>query len=86
MIYLNLQFSNYNHLNIKDIKILIIECIILFLKLDLDKPLENQGPFAVILHKLTEIIARNDEKVCLYLCYIFIFYKQFYFIFRQFKS
>lgn len=31
-------------------------------KLDLDKPLENQGPFAVILHKLTEIIARNDEK------------------------
>jgi len=63
-----------------------MECIILFLKLDLDKPLENQGPFAVILHKLTEIIARNDEKVCLYLCYIFIFYKQFYFIFRQFKS
>lgn len=38
-------------------------------KLDLDKPLEDQGPFAVILHKLTEIIARNDEKVCLYLCF-----------------
>ncbi|XP_050422238.1 inositol-tetrakisphosphate 1-kinase-like [Adelges cooleyi] len=31
-------------------------------KLDLDKPLENQGPFAVILHKLTEIIARKDEQ------------------------
>jgi len=53
----------------------IMDCIILFLKLDLDKPLENQGPFAVILHKLTEIIARNDEKVCnVYICFIFSYF------------
>lgn len=37
----------------------------IFFKLDLERPLEDQGPFAVILHKLTEIIARNDEQVCL---------------------
>lgn len=36
----------------------------------MDKPLEDQGPFAVILHKFTEIIARNDEQVCLHQNYV----------------
>ncbi|XP_065215327.1 inositol-tetrakisphosphate 1-kinase-like isoform X2 [Planococcus citri] len=31
-------------------------------KIDLERPLEEQGPFAVILHKLTEYIARNDQE------------------------
>lgn len=33
-----------------------------FVKIDLERPLEDQGPFAVILHKLTEFIARNDQE------------------------
>lgn len=31
------------------------------LKLDLDRPLDEQGPFDVILHKLTDQIARSEE-------------------------
>lgn len=31
------------------------------LKLDLDRPLDDQGPFDVILHKLTDQIARSEE-------------------------
>ncbi|XKL66155.1 hypothetical protein PGB90_009575 [Kerria lacca] len=31
-------------------------------KIDLERPLEGQGPFSVILHKLTEFIARNDQQ------------------------
>lgn len=37
--------------------------IIFLLQIDLERPLEDQGPFAVILHKLTEFIARNDQEV-----------------------
>jgi len=36
------------------------------LQLDLNRPLEEQGPFTVILHKLTDIIAltiQGDPKV-----------------------
>ncbi|KAG8326680.1 Inositol-tetrakisphosphate 1-kinase [Homalodisca vitripennis] len=29
--------------------------------MNLDKPLENQGPFTVILHKLTEIIVQTMQ-------------------------
>lgn len=52
-------------LNLNYLIALNFDNIILFVvfKLDLDKPLEDQGPFAVILHKLTEIIARNDDQV-----------------------
>ncbi|CAH0387313.1 unnamed protein product [Bemisia tabaci] len=31
-------------------------------KLDLNKPLEEQGPFSVILHKMTDILVGTDEK------------------------
>lgn len=31
------------------------------LKLDLDQSLDDQGPFDVILHKLTDQIARSEE-------------------------
>lgn len=37
------------------------------IKLDLTKSLDDQGPFSIILHKLTDIIVqanRGDEKVC----------------------
>lgn len=36
------------------------------IKVDLTKPLDDQGPFSIILHKLTEIIVqanKGDEKV-----------------------
>jgi hypothetical protein len=31
------------------------------LQLDLNQPLEEQGPFTVILHKLTDIIALTNQ-------------------------
>lgn len=39
------------------------------IKLDLTKPLDDQGPFSIILHKLTDIIVqanRGDTKVGFY--------------------
>lgn len=42
--------------------------IIFLLQIDLERPLEDQGPFAVILHKLTEFIARNDQEVSCVFC------------------
>lgn len=71
MIYFIFQFSNNNHLSYQRYYNFNNRVYYFVLKLDLERPLEDQGPFAVILHKLTEIIARNDEKVCLYLYCIF---------------
>jgi len=70
MIYFIFQFFDNNHLNYQRYYNFNNRVYYFVLKLDLERPLEDQGPFAVILHKLTEIIARNDEKVCVYLCCI----------------
>lgn len=31
------------------------------LQIDLNRPIKEQGPFSVVLHKLTDVIAASDD-------------------------
>ena len=53
--------KKWNRINREQLEQLLLQQGYLLIRLDLDEPLETQGPFAAIVHKVSEEMARAEN-------------------------